>query len=34
MEVTVSNDGSDTEDGQISLIFIHGARLSARSWET
>ena len=32
-EVTVSNDGSDTGNGQIPLIFIHGAWLSARSWE-
>ena len=29
----MSNDGSDTENGQIPLIFIHGAWLSARSWE-
>jgi len=29
----VSNDGSDTEDGQTPLILIHGAWLSARSWE-
>ena len=29
----MSNDGSHTENGQIPLIFIHGAWLSARSWE-
>jgi len=29
----MSNDGSYTENGQIPLIFIHGAWLSARSWE-
>jgi hypothetical protein len=32
-EVTVSNDDSHTENGQTPLIFIHGAWLSARSWE-
>src|SRR5205085_1219102 len=32
-EVMVSTDGSHTEHGQIPLIFIHGAWLSARSWE-
>ena len=29
----MSNDGSHTENGQIPLILIHGAWLSARSWE-
>jgi pimeloyl-ACP methyl ester carboxylesterase len=29
----MSNDGSQPENGQTPLIFIHGAWLSARSWE-
>jgi pimeloyl-ACP methyl ester carboxylesterase len=29
----VSTDGSDTANGQTPLMFIHGAWLSARSWE-
>ncbi len=29
----MSNDASHTESGKIPLIFIHGAWLSARSWE-
>jgi pimeloyl-ACP methyl ester carboxylesterase len=33
MEVIVSSDNSHTENGQVPLIFIHGAWLSARSWE-
>jgi hypothetical protein len=32
-EVTMSSDGSHTENGQIPMILIHGAWLSARSWE-
>jgi pimeloyl-ACP methyl ester carboxylesterase len=31
-EVTVRNDGSQTDSGQIPLLLIHGAWLSARSW--
>jgi pimeloyl-ACP methyl ester carboxylesterase len=29
----MSNNGSHTESGQVPLMFIHGAWLSARSWE-
>jgi pimeloyl-ACP methyl ester carboxylesterase len=33
LEVTVSSDGSQTDNGQTPLVMIHGAWLSARSWE-
>src|SRR5262249_9020186 len=32
-EVTMSNNAGSTEHGQTPLMFIHGAWLSARSWE-